>query len=446
MFKKVLIANRGEIAIRILRACKELGIKTVAVHSIIDSSLMHVKFADESVCIGPNSSSQSYLNISSILSAAEVTGADAIHPGVGFLSENSHFARMVSEHNITFIGPSPCHLSMMGDKVIAKKTMQNLGIPVVTGSDGALDDIEIALQNANNIGYPVILKASLGGGGKGMKVSHNPDELKLNYKLAKSESKINFGSDSIYLEKYLTNPKHIEIQIICDNYGNVLFLGERECSIQRNNQKLMEESPSTVLNDEQRYNIGNIIVKAFKQLGYSGVATIEFLYDNGQFFFMEVNPRLQVEHSVTEQTTGIDIVKEQIKIAAGEELSIKQSDIKIRGHAIEFRINAEDSKTFMPCPGKIEELYFPGGNGIRIDSHIYRNYIVPQYYDSLLAKVIVYANTREECLSKAKYALDELVIDGINTTTELHKKLIGEKDIIEGNFDIHWIENNISRL
>ena len=446
MFKKVLIANRGEIAIRILRACKELGIKTVAVHSLIDSSLMHVKFADESVCIGPNSSSQSYLNISSILSAAEVTGADAIHPGVGFLSENAHFARMVSEHNIIFIGPSPYHLSMMGDKVIAKKTMQNLGIPVVTGSDGALDDVEIALQNANNIGYPVILKASLGGGGKGMKVSHNPDELKLNYKLAKSESKINFGSDSIYLEKYLTNPKHIEIQIICDNYGNVLFLGERECSIQRNNQKLMEESPSTVLNDEQRYNIGNIIVKAFKQLGYSGVATIEFLYDNGQFFFMEVNPRLQVEHSVTEQTTGIDIVKEQIRIAAGEELSIKQSDIKIRGHAIEFRINAEDSKTFMPCPGKIEELYFPGGNGIRIDSHIYRNYIVPQYYDSLLAKVIVYANTREECLSKAKYALDELVIDGINTTTELHKKLIREKDIIEGNFDIHWLEDNIHRL
>lgn len=446
MFKKVLIANRGEIAIRILRACKELGIKTVAVHSLIDSSLMHVKFADESVCIGPNSSSQSYLNISSILSAAEVTGADAIHPGVGFLSENAHFANMVSEHNITFIGPSPCHLSMMGDKVIAKKTMQNLGIPVVSGSDGALDDVEIALQNANNIGYPVILKASLGGGGKGMKVSRNDDELKLNFKLAKSESKANFGNDSIYLEKYLTNPKHIEIQIICDNYGNVLFLGERECSIQRNNQKLMEESPSTVLNDEQRYNIGNIIVKAFKQLGYSGVATIEFLYDNNQFFFMEVNPRLQVEHSVTEQTTGIDIVKEQIKIAAGEELSIKQSDIKIRGHAIEFRINAEDSKTFMPCPGKIEELYFPGGNGIRIDSHIYRNYVVPQYYDSLLAKVIVYANTREECLNKAKYALDELVIDGINTTADLHKRLIQEKDIIEGNFDIHWLECNIGRL
>lgn len=446
MFKKVLIANRGEIAIRILRACKELGIKTVAVHSLIDASLMHVKFADESVCIGPNSSSQSYLNISSILSAAEVTGADAIHPGVGFLSENAHFARMVSEHNITFIGPSPCHLSMMGDKVIAKKTMQNLGIPVVSGSDGALDDVEIALQNANNIGYPVILKASLGGGGKGMKVSHNPDELKLNFKLAKSESKINFGSDAVYLEKYLTNPKHIEIQIICDNYGNVLFLGERECSIQRNNQKLMEESPSTVLNDEQRYDIGSIIVNAFKQLGYSGVATVEFLYDNGQFFFMEVNPRLQVEHSVTEQTTGIDIVKEQIKIASGEELSIKQSDIKIRGHAIEFRINAEDSKTFMPCPGKIEELYFPGGNGIRIDSHIYRNYVVPQYYDSLLAKVIVYAQTREECLNKASCALDELVIDGINTTTELHKKLIKEKDIREGNFDIHWLENNIRRI
>ncbi len=446
MFNKILIANRGEIAIRILRACKELGIKTVAVHSEIDSSLMHVKFADESVCIGPNSSSQSYLNISSILSAGEVTGADAIHPGVGFLSENAHFARMVSEHNITFIGPSADHLSMMGDKIIAKKTMQNLGIPVVNGSEGVLEDVEVALQQAEKIGYPVIIKAALGGGGKGMKVSNTPDELRLNIKLAKSEAKINFGSDAIYLEKYLVNPKHIEMQIICDDYGNVLFLGERECSIQRNNQKLMEESPSTVLNDEQRYYIGDILVKAFKQIGYSGVATVEFLYDNGQFFFMEVNPRLQVEHSVTEQTTGIDIVKEQIKIASGEELSIKQSNIKIRGHAIEFRINAEDSKTFMPCPGKIEELYFPGGNGIRIDSHIYRNYVVPQYYDSLLAKLIVYANTREECLNKALCALDELVIDGINTTTELHKKLIQENDIREGKFDIHWLEKNIGRL
>ncbi|MBQ9441089.1 MAG: acetyl-CoA carboxylase biotin carboxylase subunit [Alphaproteobacteria bacterium] len=446
MFNKILIANRGEIAIRILRACKELGIKTVAVHSEIDSSLMHVKFADESVCIGPNSSSQSYLNISSILSAAEVTGADAIHPGVGFLSENAHFARMVSEHNITFIGPSADHLSMMGDKIIAKKTMQNLGIPVVNGSEGVLEDVEVALQQAEKIGYPVIIKAALGGGGKGMKVSNTPDELRLNFKLAKSEAKINFGSDAIYLEKYLVNPKHIEMQIICDDYGNVLFLGERECSIQRNNQKLMEESPSTVLNDEQRYYIGEILVKAFKQIGYSGVATVEFLYDNGQFFFMEVNPRLQVEHSVTEQTTGIDIVKEQIKIASGEELSIKQSDIKIKGHAIEFRINAEDSKTFMPCPGKIEELYFPGGNGIRIDSHIYRNYVVPQYYDSLLAKLIVYANTREECLNKALCALDELVIDGINTTIELHKKLIKENDIREGKFDIHWLEKNIDRL
>ncbi len=446
MFKKILISNRGEIAIRILRACKELGIKTVAVHSEVDSSLMHVKFADESVCIGPNSSAKSYLNISSILSAAELTGADAIHPGVGFLSENAHFASMVAEHNMTFIGPSPQHLLMMGDKVIAKKTMQSLGIPVVNGSEGALDSVETALKTANSIGYPVILKASLGGGGKGMKVSNTPDELRLNFKLAKSESKVNFGSDAIYLEKYLTNPKHIEIQILCDNYGNVLFLGERECSIQRNNQKLMEESPSTVLNDEQRYNIGNIIVNAFKNIGYSGVATIEFLYDNGQFFFMEVNPRLQVEHSVTEQVTGIDIVKEQIKIASGEELSIKQNDIKIRGHAIEFRINAENSKTFTPCPGKIEELYFPGGNGLRVDSHIYRNYVVPPYYDSLVAKIIVYSSTREECLRKASCALDELVIDGINTTAELHKKLIQEKDIIDGNFDIHWLENNINRL
>ncbi|MDO4975347.1 MAG: acetyl-CoA carboxylase biotin carboxylase subunit [Alphaproteobacteria bacterium] len=446
MFKKILIANRGDIAIRILRACKEMGIKSVAVHSLVDESLMHVKLADESVCIGPNRAAESYLNISAILSAAELTGADALHPGVGFLSENEKFAKMVSEHGMKFIGPDPKHLAMMGDKIVAKKTMADLGIPVVKGSDGEVKSVEEAKEIAKISGYPVLFKAASGGGGKGMKVANSPEEVDNAFKMAKSEAKANFGDDSVYMERYLSNPRHIEIQIIADSFGNVVHLGERDCSIQRNHQKLFEESPSIALTPEKRQEIGKIVRKAVKALGYVGVGTLEFLYENGEFFFMEMNTRLQVEHSVSEQITGIDIVKEQIKIASGEKLSIKQEDIQFKGHAIEFRINAEHPETFVPSPGKIEELYFPGGNGVRIDSHIYRNYIIPPYYDSLIAKVIITAEDRESCLAKARCALDELVIDGIYTTTDLHRKLVRNKDILAGDFDIHWLEHNLRSL
>lgn len=446
MFKKILIANRGDIAIRILRACKEMGIKSVAVHSLVDESLMHVKLADESVCIGPNRAAESYLNISAILSAAELTGADALHPGVGFLSENEKFAKMVSEHGMKFIGPDPKHLAMMGDKIVAKKTMADLGIPVVKGSDGEVKSVEEAKEIAKISGYPVLFKAASGGGGKGMKVANSPEEVDNAFKMAKSEAKANFGDDSVYMERYLSNPRHIEIQIIADSFGNVVHLGERDCSIQRNHQKLFEESPSIALTPEKRQEIGEIVRKAVKALGYVGVGTLEFLYENGEFFFMEMNTRLQVEHSVSEQITGIDIVKEQIKIASGEKLSIKQEDIQFKGHAIEFRINAEHPETFVPSPGKIEELYFPGGNGVRIDSHIYRNYIIPPYYDSLIAKVIITAEDRESCLAKARCALDELVIDGIYTTTDLHRKLVRNKDILAGDFDIHWLEHNLRSL
>lgn len=446
MFKKVLIANRGDIAIRVLRACKEMGIKTVAVHSVVDASLMHVKFADESVCIGGNRSSESYLNISAILSAAEITGADSIHPGVGFLSENEKFATMVAGHGMTFIGPSPEHLRMMGDKIVAKKTMSDLGIPVVKGSDGEVKSVSEAKLIAEKSGYPVLFKAASGGGGKGMKVANTPDEIENAYKMAKAEAKANFGDDCIYMERYLSNPRHIEIQILADSYGNVVYLGERDCSIQRNHQKLLEESPSVVLSKEKREKIGEIVTNAVRKLGYVGVGTLEFLYEDGEFFFMEMNTRLQVEHSVSEEVTGIDLVKEQIRVAAGEKLTIRQEDIKFFGHAIEFRINAEDPMTFVPSPGRIKELYFPGGNGVRVDSHIYRDYAIPPYYDSLIAKIIIHAPTRDECLSKARCALDELVIDGIATTAELHRRLLRNKDIIAGDFDIHWLESNLQTL
>jgi acetyl-CoA carboxylase biotin carboxylase subunit len=446
MFKKILIANRGDIAIRILRACKEMGIKTVAVHSQVDEDLMHVKLSDESVCIGPNRSQDSYLNISSILSAAELTGADAIHPGVGFLSENEKFAEIVNGHGITFIGPSPKHISLMGDKIAAKKTMYSLGIPVVIGSEGEVKTVDEAKEIALKAGYPVLFKAISGGGGRGMKVASSEDEIENAFRLAKSEGKANFGSDSVYMERYLQNPRHIEIQIIADSFGNVIHLGERDCSIQRNHQKLMEESPSPVLSFDRRKEITKISKKAIKKLGYVGVGTLEFLYENDEFFFMEMNTRLQVEHSVSEEITGVDIVKEQIKIAAGEKLSIKQSDIQFKGHAIEFRINAEDPKTFMPSAGKVEELYFPGGNGIRVDSHMYRHYTIPPYYDSLIAKIIVHADNRKNCIEKAKHALDELVIDGISTTADLHKRLLNNDDILAGNFDIHFLENNLRSL
>lgn len=446
MVQKILIANRGDIAIRVLRACKELGIKTVAVHSVVDENLMHVKLADESVCIGDNRSTNSYLNISAILSAAEITGADAVHPGVGFLSENANFAKIVEAHGLTFIGPSHEHLTMMGDKIIAKHTMEKFGVPTVSGPAEVLKNLDQALDIAEKIGYPVILKASSGGGGKGMKVAWDEEYLKSNFNLAKSEAKANFGDDRVYIEKYLTNPRHIEFQVIADKFGNVISLGERECSIQRNNQKLMEEAPSTVITQEERETIGNLVTNALRQIKYVGVATVEFLYNDGKFYFMEVNPRLQVEHSVTEEITGIDIVKEQIRIASGEKLSFRQKDVKINGHAIEFRINAEDPKTFMPSPGKIEELHFPGGNGVRIDSHIYRGYSVPPYYDSLVAKVIIHSSDRTSCLMKSDQALEELIIDGIKTTTDLHKALVKNSDIVAGRFDIHWLEKYIKTL
>lgn len=446
MFKKILIANRGDVAIRILRACKEMGIGTVAVHSVVDAKLMNVLLADESVCIGPNRSADSYLNVSAILSAAELVGADALHPGVGFLSENEKFARMVGEHNMTFIGPEPEHIALMGDKIVAKKTMASLGIPVVMGSDGEVSSPEEAIEIAKVTGYPVLFKAASGGGGKGMKVAENPSEIENAFKMAKSEAKANFGDDNLYMERYLSHPRHIEIQVIADKYGNVVHLGERDCSIQRNHQKLFEESPSILLTPEKRHEIGEIVCKAVRQMGYVGVGTLEFLYEQGEFFFMEMNTRLQVEHPVTEMVTGIDIVKEQIRVAAGEKLSFSQEDVKFNGHAIEFRINAEHPETFIPSPGKIAELYFPGGNGVRVDSHIYRDYTVPQYYDSLVAKIIVHAKNRDECLAKAYRALSELVIEGINTTTDLHKKLVRNPEIISSNYDIHWLTNNLHSL
>jgi acetyl-CoA carboxylase biotin carboxylase subunit len=446
VFKKILIANRGEIAIRILRACKEMGIRTIAVHSTVDESLMHVRLADESVCIGPNRSADSYLNISSILSAAELTGADAIHPGVGFLSENSKFAEIVSQHGMKFIGPDPKHISMMGDKIVAKKTMAELGVPVIKGSDGAVDTTELAIKLADEFGYPVLFKAASGGGGKGMKVAFSKDEIEQSFKMARSEAKANFGDENVYMERYLQKPRHIEVQIIADSFGNVVHLGERDCSIQRKHQKLIEESPSVVLSDAKRSEIGEISRNVIKKIGYVGVGTLEFLYEDGEFFFMEMNTRLQVEHSVSEEVTGIDIVREQIRIAAGEKLSFGQSDVRFNGHSIELRINAEDPATFVPSPGKVTELYFPGGNGVRVDSHLYRGYVIPPYYDSLIAKIIIHSDNRSECISKARRALDELVIDGVSTTADLHKKLLQEDDIINGNFDIHWLENNLWKL
>jgi acetyl-CoA carboxylase biotin carboxylase subunit len=432
--------------VRILRACRVLGIDTVAVHSLVDENLMHVKFADESVCIGPNSASESYLNVSAILSAAELTGADAIHPGVGFLSENEKFARLVAESGLVFIGPSPEHLAIMGDKITAKKTVADIGIPVITGSDGVVRDVSDARSIADSVGYPVLLKAAAGGGGKGMKVAASPTELDEAFKLARTEAKASFNNDSIYIERYLTNPRHIEIQIISDSYGNVVHLGERDCSIQRNHQKLIEEAPSFAVSPEARHSIGEVVVNAVKKLGYVGVGTLEFLYEDGEFFFMEMNTRLQVEHCISEAVTGIDIVREQIRIAAGEPLSFSQDDIVIRGHAMEFRINAEHPETFMPSPGKIDDLHFPGGNGVRVDSHVYRNYVVPPYYDSLIAKVVIHAETRDECLMKARCALDELVIDGISTTADLHRKLTRNRDIISGDYSVHWLEDNLRSL
>ena len=441
MIKKVLIANRGEIALRIIRACKELDVKTVAVHSTIDSNAMHVRLADESVCIGPPLASKSYLNISAILSAAEGSGADAIHPGYGFLSENAKFAEIVNEHGLIFIAPKPQHISEMGDKVSARTAMQKLGIPLVPGSDGAIKNLEELKKVAKEVGFPILIKAASGGGGKGMKVAEKPSELEEAWNLARSEAKSGFGDDTVYLERYLANPRHIEFQLFADSFGNVVHFGERDCSLQRRHQKVLEEAPSPALKKEERDKISRIIVKAVKKLGYLGAGTFEMLYENGEFFFIEMNTRIQVEHPITEMITGFDLVKEQINVASGKKLSVKQKDIKIKGHSIECRINSEDPITFVPNAGSVINYHVPGGLGVRIDSALYSGYKVPPNYDSLIAKLIVYGNTREEAISKLKIALKEYVIDGIDNTLPLHDKIIREKVFISGNYDIRWLEN-----
>jgi len=440
LFQKILIANRGEIALRIHRACHDMGISTVAVHSTADADAMHVRLADESVCIGPPPSRESYLNIPALLSAAEITGADAIHPGVGFLSENARFAEVVAEHGITFIGPSPNHMRIMGDKVTAKQTVASLNLPVIRGSDGAVDGVDQALAVAKDIGYPVLIKASSGGGGKGMKVAHSADELGEALQLAQSEARANFGDDSVYIERYLEKPRHIEIQLFGDNYGNAVHLGERDCSIQRRHQKLIEEGPSPVLPAEHRKAIGALAADTISKLGYRGAGTMEFLYENGEFFFMEMNTRLQVEHSVTEMITGVDLVREQIRVAAGETLSFTQDDIRITGHAIECRVNAENSVTFMPSPGVVKNFHAPGGPGVRIDSGLYSGYRIPSNYDSLIAKLIVHGADRAECIARLCRALEEFVVDGVDTTLPLHRRILGEPAFKEGLYDIHWLE------
>jgi acetyl-CoA carboxylase, biotin carboxylase subunit len=440
VFEKVLIANRGEIALRIHRACKELGISTVAVHSTADADAMHVRLADESVCIGPPAARESYLNIQAILSAAAITGADAIHPGYGFLSENADFAAMVEEHGFTFIGPTPQHIRMMGDKITAKVTAKEFGIPVVPGSEGGVPDAETALKLAKDIGYPILIKAAAGGGGKGMKVARSAEELSEAFKLARSEAMSNFGNDAVYMEKYLGHPRHIEIQVLADNHGKVIHLGERDCSLQRRHQKLVEESPSPALNAEQRRQIGETVCQALTKLGYRNAGTIEFLYEDGKFYFIEMNTRLQVEHPVTEMVTGIDIVREQIRIAAGTPLSIDQKAVVFNGHSIECRVTAENPETFRPSPGKITEYHPPGGLGVRVDSALYSGYRVPPYYDSMVAKLIVHGTSRNECLMRLRRAIDEYVIGGIETTLPLHRKIIQAPDFIDGNYDIHWLE------
>ncbi|NOZ42260.1 MAG: acetyl-CoA carboxylase biotin carboxylase subunit [Alphaproteobacteria bacterium] len=446
MFDKILIANRGEIALRIHRACQEMGIATVAVHSTADEDAMYVRLADESVCIGPPASRDSYLNIPSIIAAAQITGADAIHPGYGFLSENDKFSEIVAEHNIEFIGPSADHIRLMGDKISAKIVVKNLGIPVVPGSDGEVKDSLTAEKIAEKIGYPVIVKAAAGGGGRGMKVVQCKDDMGNAVMACKKEAAASFGDDAVYLEKYLERPRHIEFQIIADKHGNVCHLGERDCSLQRRHQKVIEEAPSPALNISERSRMGETVRKAIQGLGYIGVGTIEFLYEDGQFYFIEMNTRLQVEHPITEMITGIDLVREQIRIAAGLPLSFRQKDVKFSGYAIECRINAEDPFTFVPSPGKIGDYHTPGGLGVRVDSGIYSGYSVPPYYDSMIAKLIVHGKSRNECLMRLRRALGEYVIDGIKTTIPLHQKLIRENDFINGAYDIHWLENYLNSI
>ncbi|MES2894519.1 MAG: acetyl-CoA carboxylase biotin carboxylase subunit [Pseudomonadota bacterium] len=440
MFEKILIANRGEIALRVHRACKEMGISTVAVHSEADAGAMWVRLADESVCIGPAPAAKSYLNIPSIIAAAEITGAQAIHPGYGFLSENARFAEIVTAHGFTFIGPKAEHIKMMGDKITAKQAVRDAGIPVVPGSDGAVTTEEEAFAAAKEIGFPVLIKAAAGGGGRGMKVAQNQDELYEAVSTARAEARAAFGDDAVYMERYLQTPRHIELQVIADSFGNVCHLGERDCSLQRRHQKVLEEAPSPVIDAAARAKIGKVVVDAIKAIGYLGVGTIEFLYENGEFFFIEMNTRLQVEHPVTEAITGIDLVREQIRIAAGMPLSFKQEDVVFEGHAIECRINAENPKTFVPSPGLVTDFHAPGGLGVRLDSALYAGYTVPPYYDSLIGKLIVHGRDREECIARLNRCLGEMVVGGIETSIPLFQELLQQPDILAGKYDIHWLE------
>jgi acetyl-CoA carboxylase biotin carboxylase subunit len=445
MFRKVLIANRGEIALRIHRACREMGIHTVVVHSTADSNAMAVRLADESVCIGPPAARDSYLNIPSILSAAAITGANAIHPGIGFLSENARFAKMVEEHGFTFIGPKPEHIDAMGDKIVAKRTMAALGVPTVPGSEDVLSDTDEAQALADQMGYPVLVKAVSGGGGRGMKVAWNAEELASALPLARSEARASFGDDSVYMEKYLAKPRHIEIQVLADSHGNVVHFGERDCSVQRRHQKLVEESPSPGLTPEERTFIGRVSTDAVKQMGYRGVGTLEFLYEDGRFYFMEMNTRLQVEHPVTEAITDIDLVHEQLRVAMGEPLGYGQDDIAFSGHAIECRINAEHPETFVPSPGRVSSFHAPGGLGVRVDSALYDGYSVPPHYDSLVAKLIVRGRSREECLGRLSRSLEELVITGIATNQPVHAALMKDPEFRAGAYTIRWFEDWLSR-
>jgi acetyl-CoA carboxylase, biotin carboxylase subunit len=445
MFDKILIANRGEIALRVERACKELGVATVAVHSTADADAMHVRLADESVCIGAPPAKDSYLNIPAIVAACEITGADAVHPGYGFLAENARFAEILEEHAITFIGPSAEHVRLMGDKIQAKETARSLGIPVVPGS-GPVGDFEEARALANDIGYPVLVKAAAGGGGRGMKLALFENELEPALATARNEARAAFGDGTVYLEKYLAHPRHIEVQVLADAQGNAIHLGERDCSLQRRHQKLWEEAPSPALNASERVRIGKTVAEAMRALGYRGVGTVEFLYEGGEFYFIEMNTRLQVEHTITEMITGLDLVIEQIRIAAGAPLSLRQEDVRFDGHAIECRINAENPHTFRPSPGTITHFHPPGGLGVRVDSGAYAGYTIPPYYDSLIGKLIVHARTRNECLMRLKRALGEFVVDGIETTIPLFTSLISEPDIVDGNYDIHWLENHLAKL
>jgi acetyl-CoA carboxylase biotin carboxylase subunit len=444
VFDKILIANRGEIALRIHRACKEMGIATVAVHSTADTTAMHVRLADESVCIGPPPAAKSYLNIPSIIAACEITGAQAIHPGYGFLSENARFAEIVAAHGLTFIGPRPEHIRVMGDKIAAKKAVSEAGIPVVPGSDGALADAAAALSAADRIGYPVLIKAAAGGGGRGMKVARAREEVAEAYATARAEAMAAFGDDHVYMERYLATPRHVELQVVADSFGAVAHLGERDCSLQRRHQKLMEEAPSPAVDAAMRSAIGKVVVEAVRAIGYLGVGTIEFLYEDGQFYFIEMNTRLQVEHPVTEAITGIDLVREQIRIAAGLPLSFTQEEVVFEGHAIECRINAENPRTFVPSPGLVTDFHSPGGLGVRLDSALYAGYVIPPYYDSLAGKLIVHGRDRTECLARLKRCLGEMVVAGVDTSIPLFQDLLLEPDILEGRYDIHWLERWIA--